>query len=103
MSWHQDGDAAAATLPDFSMTYDARLAVMGRNTVKDGSYANSVRHRGDLYRFDGWKKIVEVRPGRAGGTWTRPRPLHDRERKTLWAFELSEPSATEGLAMLPLT
>ena len=50
------------------------------------SYANAVRHRGDIYRFDGWKKVAEVASSGGGGTWSRPR--RPGERKTVWAFEL---------------
>jgi hypothetical protein len=50
------------------------------------SYANAVRHRGDIYRFDGWKKVAEVASSGGGGTWSRPR--RPGERKTVWALEL---------------
>ena len=50
------------------------------------SYANAVRHRGDIYRFDGWKKVAEVASSGGGGTWSRPR--RPGERKTVWAYEL---------------
>jgi hypothetical protein len=54
------------------------------------SYANAVRHRGDVYRFDGWRKVAEVRAcsaSRGGGTWTRARKKG--EAKTVWAFEIA--------------
>lgn len=52
------------------------------------SYANAARHRGDIYRFDGWEKVAEVRGGKAGknSTWTRPRK--DYEAKSVWAYRL---------------
>jgi hypothetical protein len=52
------------------------------------SYANAARHRGDIYRFDGWRKLADLRPSGGGGTWSRPR--HPGDRKTLWAFDLAK-------------
>ncbi len=54
------------------------------------SYANAVRHKGDIYRFDGWHKVAEVRGGQAGVNtgWTRPRK--DYEPKSVWAFRLDD-------------
>lgn len=49
------------------------------------SYANAARHTGDLYRFDGWRKVAEVRGGTAGGNWTRGKQY---EPKSVWAFDL---------------
>ena len=53
------------------------------------SYANAARHKGDIYRFDGWKKVADVRGGRAGTNtgWTRPRK--DYEAKAVWVWEMS--------------
>lgn len=48
------------------------------------SYANAARHSGDIYRFDGWKKVADAREGTAGGGWTRGKRY---EAKTVWAFE----------------
>lgn len=55
------------------------------------SYSNSARHTGDIYRFDGWRKVCEVKGGVAGTTWKRPRKK-PYEAKVVWAFELKEHS-----------
>lgn len=54
------------------------------------SYSNAIRHTGDIYRFDGWKKVADVRGGSAGVNtgWTRPRKNY--EPKTVWAFLIEE-------------
>lgn len=49
------------------------------------SYANAVRHKGDIYRFDGWTKVADVRGGKAGGNWTRGKTY---EAKAVWVYEL---------------
>jgi hypothetical protein len=52
------------------------------------SYANAIRHTGDIYRFDGWRKVAEVSGGTAGTTWKRPRRV-EYAPKTVWAFDLA--------------
>lgn len=48
------------------------------------SYSNATRHTGDVYRFDGWRKVA-VMPGSAGGgTHTRRRAT--REDKAVWVY-----------------
>lgn len=47
------------------------------------AYANSTRHRGDIYRFDGWRKFGDVRGGTAGGNWTRGKRY---DPKSVWVF-----------------
>jgi hypothetical protein len=51
------------------------------------SYADSLRHAGQVYRFDGWRKVAETRAGRAGpgSTWARRKEYN---AKTVWAYEL---------------
>jgi hypothetical protein len=49
------------------------------------SYSNSVRHTGDIYRFDGWEKVAQVAGSTGGGTWTKPKAP---EAKTVWRYEL---------------
>jgi hypothetical protein len=53
------------------------------------SYANAIRHKGNIYRFDGWTKAAEVRGGRAGVNtgWTRPRQNYDP--KIVWVYALT--------------
>lgn len=41
---------------------------------------------GDLYRFDGWKKVRECRPWAGGGTRARP-PRKIEGVKSLWIYE----------------
>lgn len=50
------------------------------------SYANNNRHTGDVYRFDGWKKVAEVAGGVAGGGWQRGKRY---EEKSVWSYKLS--------------
>jgi len=47
------------------------------------SYANALRHKGDIYRFDGWKKVAEVKGGVAGGDWNRGKTY---DPKSVWVF-----------------
>lgn len=54
------------------------------------SYANAIRHKGDIYRFDGWTKVAEVKGGAPGvrkTNWKRPRTA-PYEAKTVWVFDL---------------
>jgi hypothetical protein len=53
------------------------------------SYQNAARHSGDIYRFDGWKKVAEVRGSGAGGTWSRKKG----ERKAIWVYEFASVAA----------
>jgi hypothetical protein len=62
------------------------------------SYANAIRHKGDIYRFDGWQKVAEVKGGIAGQTWERPRKK-PYEPKTVWAFELVAQQPAEAVAV----
>lgn len=50
------------------------------------SYANTAKgHKGDIYRFDGWKKDREVRGGVAGGRSAGKR----YDPKSVWVYVLS--------------
>lgn len=57
------------------------------------SYANATRHRGDIYRFDGWTKVAEVEGSTGGGGWSSPRQA--REPKSVWVYVLPRPAACE--------
>lgn len=48
------------------------------------SYSNAIKHKGDVYRFDGWKKIADVRGGVGGGRQKGKR----YDPKSVWAFPL---------------
>lgn len=52
------------------------------------SYSHNTYHRGDVYRFDGWRKINERCGSNGGGAWSRPRYATDAVygRKTLWDY-----------------
>jgi hypothetical protein len=50
------------------------------------SYSNAIRHKGDLYRFDGWRRVGDVKGSTGGGTWTRNKKM---EPKTVWAYEVA--------------
>jgi hypothetical protein len=49
------------------------------------SYANAIRHTGDIYRFDGWRKVADVPGGIAGGNWGRGKQY---DPKSVWVFVL---------------
>lgn len=49
------------------------------------SYANAIRHKGDIYRFDGWRKVADVKGGVAGGNWSRSKAF---EPKSVWVWEV---------------
>lgn len=50
------------------------------------SYQDAARHTGNLYRFDGWTKLAEVRGGTAGGNWTRGKTY---QPKVVWGFPVT--------------
>lgn len=50
------------------------------------SYQDAARHTGNLYRFDGWKRLAEVRGGTAGGNWTRGKTYRP---KVVWGYALT--------------
>lgn len=52
------------------------------------SYSQNARHRGDLYRFDGWEKFTESAGSSGGGTWTAKRKSSDAVSgsKTGWMW-----------------
>lgn len=49
------------------------------------SYSSATRHRGDIYRFDGWRRVRDMRGSTGGGTWGQKQPT---EAKTVWAYEV---------------
>lgn len=51
---------------------------------------------GDLYRFDGWRRVGEVRPSGGGGTWSASPAVNDiaNGRKVLWVFDYAEPASS---------
>jgi hypothetical protein len=53
------------------------------------SYSNAIRHKGDIYRFDGWTKVASVKGGKCGVNtgWTRPRHNYDPKDVWVWALE----------------
>ncbi len=53
------------------------------------SYSNAIRHKGDIYRFDGWKKVASVRGSTGGGTYSTPKKA---EPKAVWVYELGRAS-----------
>lgn len=63
------------------------------------SYSQNWRHDGDLYRFDGWRKVTEDAGADCGpgATWSKKRSPDDprRGKKTLWLWEYSH-SGSEG-------
>ena len=51
------------------------------------SYSDSTKHRGDIYRFDGWTKVADVPGSSGGGTWSEAKP---RTAKAVWVYRLPE-------------
>jgi hypothetical protein len=49
------------------------------------SYANALRHSGDIYRFDGWVNVGAVKGSTGGGTHSSRKKA---EEKTVWAYLL---------------
>jgi len=54
------------------------------------SYANAIRHTGDVYRFDGWRRVADVAGGNPGvdTAWKRPRKAA-KEPKSVWAWDVA--------------
>jgi hypothetical protein len=50
------------------------------------SYSNETRHRGDIYRFDGWQKFGVNRGSTGGGGYTKVRETS--EAKAVWFYPL---------------
>jgi len=52
------------------------------------SYSQNAHHTGDLYRFDGWRKVDDDCGSAGGGTWSKARGKEDavRGKKTLWLW-----------------
>lgn len=59
------------------------------------SYQNAVRHTGNIYRFDGWTKVADVRGSTGGGNWTRKK---DMEPKSVWVYVVPMATATKASA-----
>lgn len=51
------------------------------------SYSNRNRHCGDIYRFDGWRKVKDV-PGGKTGPNAGHNPSKQYEPKSVWVFEV---------------
>ena len=60
------------------------------------SYSKNALHAGDIYRFDGWRKVREDAGGTGGGTWSTKREAGDRllGSKTLWVFDYPVPPSS---------
>lgn len=54
------------------------------------SYSNAIRHKGDIYRFDGWRKVADTHGGKCGVNtgWTRPR--HNYDPKAIWVYDVAQ-------------
>lgn len=49
------------------------------------SYANAVKHTGNIYRFDGWKKAADVPGGKVSHGWQAGTKF---DPKSVWVFPL---------------
>lgn len=54
------------------------------------SYANAIRHKGDIYRFDGWSKVADTKGSGGGGTYSTPKPV---EPKSVWVYVIEAAAA----------
>lgn len=63
------------------------------------SYANSLRHDGEVYKFDGWSKVRRVRGGKSGpnAKWTRKKAY---DPKTVWMYPLDAAGRTTVAALV---
>jgi hypothetical protein len=52
-------------------------------------YHHTELHNGDLYRFDGWRRVRSGCGSSGGGTWSSPRSADDASHgpKDLWLWE----------------
>jgi hypothetical protein len=50
------------------------------------SYSDATRHKGDVYRFDGWTKVAEVPGSSGGGTYSSRKKATP---KSVWVYELA--------------
>ena len=53
------------------------------------AYSQRNRHDGDVYRFDGWRRVEGRHGSSGGGTWTKERGADHQARgpKDLWIYE----------------
>jgi hypothetical protein len=65
-------------LPDILMAHGRRIAL---------SYSDSAHHRGDIYRFDGWKNL-----GAAGGGGLDKRTGKSGRKLVIWAWPTPTPA-----------
>ena len=56
------------------------------------SYQNAIRHSGNLYRFDGWRKVKDVAGGVAGGNWSRGKRY---DPKAVWEWVIDPKTRRE--------
>jgi hypothetical protein len=47
------------------------------------SYSDSSRHKGNIYRADGWTRVAETKGSSGGGTWSTKK---EATSKTLWKW-----------------
>lgn len=52
------------------------------------AYSQNSRHQGDIYRWDGWKRVSDNCGSSGGGAWSRKRYATDavHGRKSLWLW-----------------
>lgn len=72
------------------------------------AYAMPGKKDGELYRFDGWRRIRVCRRSGGGGSWSRPSAVNriGDGKKTLWTYEFRTPQrlppAHDGVEQLLL-
>lgn len=59
------------------------------------SYSHNATHTGDIYRFDGWRKVRDTCGSSGGGSWSRSRYATDavHGKKTLWIWDYERTGA----------
>jgi hypothetical protein len=62
------------------------------------SYSKNALHPGDIYRFDGWRKVREDAGGTGGGTYSTKREAGDPllGPKTLWVWDYTPSLSRRG-------
>jgi hypothetical protein len=53
------------------------------------SYSNALRHTGDIYRFDGWTKVADVKGGTASETWGNEGRRKKLDPKSVWVWAVA--------------
>jgi hypothetical protein len=62
------------------------------------SYSRKDRHLGNIYRFDGWRRVTDTRASRVGTGSHHSTPGKEIPAKTLWAWDIPQTATSESAA-----